>query len=166
MKVNQSQKVEVPRFQHNRHMKAVRSALRAGRLYPQGNIPGTHFCQRLSQPQGHSATGRIMSTKNSNDTQGFEPANFRLVTQCLKQLGQKVTLNRKNKTDYQLDTIIQLLVCFTTGFGLHVSILRDRLQEENINENKCQFYTIPQSEYIIILLFYSEMCLNFIHICI
>jgi len=28
---------------------------------PPGNIPGTHFCWRLSQPQGHSAAGRIMS---------------------------------------------------------------------------------------------------------
>jgi len=37
---------------------------------PPGNIPGTHFCQRLSQPQGHSAAGRIMSMKNSNDTIG------------------------------------------------------------------------------------------------
>ena len=37
---------------------------------PPGNTPGTHFCQRLSRPQGHSATGRIMSLKNSNDTIG------------------------------------------------------------------------------------------------
>jgi hypothetical protein len=36
---------EAPRFQNNRHMKVVRlSALRIGRLYPPGNIPGTHFC--------------------------------------------------------------------------------------------------------------------------
>ena len=35
---------------------------------PPGNTPGTHFCSRLSRPQGHSATGRIMSLKNSNDT--------------------------------------------------------------------------------------------------
>ena len=35
---------------------------------PPGNTPGTHFCQRLSRPRGHSATGRIMSLKNSNDT--------------------------------------------------------------------------------------------------
>ena len=35
-----------------------------------GNTPGTHFCWRLSRPQGHSATGRIMSLKNSNDTVG------------------------------------------------------------------------------------------------
>jgi hypothetical protein len=35
---------------------------------PPGNIPGTHCCYRLSQPQGHSAAGRNMSLKNSNDT--------------------------------------------------------------------------------------------------
>ena len=35
---------------------------------PQGNAPGTHFCWRLSRPQGHSAIGRIMSMKNSSDT--------------------------------------------------------------------------------------------------
>ena len=35
---------------------------------PPGNIPGTHFCQRLCQPQGHSASGRIMSMENFNDT--------------------------------------------------------------------------------------------------
>ena len=39
------------------------SALRTGRLYPPGNIPG-------SQPQGHSATGRIMPMKNSDDIIG------------------------------------------------------------------------------------------------
>ena len=37
---------------------------------PPWNTPGTHFCQRMSRPQGHSATGRIMSPKNSNDTIG------------------------------------------------------------------------------------------------
>jgi len=65
------QEVEAPRLQDSRHMKAVMlSALRTGRLYPPGNIPGTHFCWRLSRPQGHSAAGRIMSTKNSSDTIG------------------------------------------------------------------------------------------------
>jgi hypothetical protein len=34
---------------------------------PPGNAPGTHFCYTLSRPQGHSAIGRIMSMKNSND---------------------------------------------------------------------------------------------------
>ena len=39
------QEFEAPRFQDNRRMKVVRlSTLRTGRLYPPGNIPGTHFC--------------------------------------------------------------------------------------------------------------------------
>jgi len=46
------------------------SALRTGRLDPPGNILGTNFCKGLSQPQGHSATGRIVAMKNSNDTIG------------------------------------------------------------------------------------------------
>jgi len=40
-------------------------ALRIGRIYPSGNIPGTHFCQRLSLLQGHSAAGRIMLMKKA-----------------------------------------------------------------------------------------------------
>jgi len=45
-------------------MKVVRLlALRTGRLYQPGNIPGTHLCQRLSQPQGHSVAGRNVSEK-------------------------------------------------------------------------------------------------------
>ena len=50
-------------------MKVVRlSALRTGRLYPSGNIPDTHLCERLSLPQDHSAAGRIISMQISNDT--------------------------------------------------------------------------------------------------
>ena len=61
----------------NRHMKVVRlSALRTGRLYPPGNITDTHFCQRLSGPQGHSAVGRITSMKNSSDTIGNQTRDF------------------------------------------------------------------------------------------
>jgi hypothetical protein len=37
---------------------------------PPGMIPGTHFCWRLSRPQGHNATGRIKSLKNSSDSIG------------------------------------------------------------------------------------------------
>ena len=65
------QEVAVPRYQDNRHMNVLRlSALSTGRLYLPGNIPDTHFCYVLSQPQGHSATGRIMLKKNSNETIG------------------------------------------------------------------------------------------------
>ena len=37
---------------------------------PPGDMAGTHFCYRLSRPQGHSAAGRIMSMKKSSDTIG------------------------------------------------------------------------------------------------
>ena len=43
---------------------------------PPGNTPGNHFCYRLSRPQGHSATGRIMSLKNSNDTIGNQTCDL------------------------------------------------------------------------------------------
>ena len=66
-----SRRLRLPDFKEIGTCKVVRlSALRTSRLYPPENIPGTHFCQRLSQPQGHSAAGRIMSMKNSNDTIG------------------------------------------------------------------------------------------------
>jgi len=37
---------------------------------PPGNILGTHICWRLSQPQGQSAAGRIMSMRNTDDNIG------------------------------------------------------------------------------------------------
>jgi hypothetical protein len=38
-------------------------------LHPR-DTPGTHFCWRLSRPQGHSAAGRIKTKKNSNNSIG------------------------------------------------------------------------------------------------
>jgi hypothetical protein len=46
------------------HIKVVRlSALRTSHLYPPANIPGSHFCYRLSQPQSHSVVGSIVNEK-------------------------------------------------------------------------------------------------------
>jgi hypothetical protein len=64
--------VRLPEFLDNRHVKAVRLSAdpRAGRLFPPPPpryTPGTHFCLRLSWHQGHTAAGRIMSMKSSND---------------------------------------------------------------------------------------------------
>ena len=57
------QEVEAPKFQGG---KVVSPRNRAP--LPPRNIPGAHFCQRLSQPQSYSAVGRIMSMKNFNYT--------------------------------------------------------------------------------------------------
>jgi hypothetical protein len=51
---------------------AVRlSALRAGRTFTPRKIPGTHFCYRLSRPQGHSAAGRTRSLEKSSGLIGI-----------------------------------------------------------------------------------------------
>ena len=41
-----------------------------------GNVPGTHFCQRLSRPQGQIAIGRMTPA-------GIESASLRFVAQHL-----------------------------------------------------------------------------------
>jgi hypothetical protein len=47
------QEVEASRFLDNRHMKVARwLALLSGRLYPPGNIPGTHFCYEAESTPG------------------------------------------------------------------------------------------------------------------
>jgi hypothetical protein len=47
------------------------SAPHASRLLPPRKIPGTHFRQRLSRPQGYSAAGRIRSIEKSHDLIGI-----------------------------------------------------------------------------------------------
>jgi hypothetical protein len=46
------------------------SALRAGRTFIPRNIPGTHFCWRLSRLWCHNAAGRIRSIEKSSDLIG------------------------------------------------------------------------------------------------
>ena len=85
------QEVEAPRCHDSRHRIVVRlSALRTSRLYPPGSTPGTHFCYRLSQPQGHSAIGRIMSMKNSNDNIGNRTRDLQDLVQCLNQVRHRM----------------------------------------------------------------------------
>ena len=62
---------------------------------PPGNSPGTHFCYRLSQPQGHSAIGRIMS-KIPMTPSGIEPATFRFVAQHLNHCATAVSQEQYN----------------------------------------------------------------------
>jgi hypothetical protein len=55
-------------------------------LLPPGNVPGTHFCYSPSQPQSHSAAGRIMSMEIPVTPSGIKPATCRFVAKCLNQL--------------------------------------------------------------------------------
>jgi hypothetical protein len=56
---------------------AVRlSALRANHPLPPRKIPGAHSCQSVSQPQGHSAAGRIRSIEKSDALIGNRTRDF------------------------------------------------------------------------------------------
>jgi len=103
------------------------SALRTDRLYHPGNIPGTHFFYRLSQPQGHSAAGRITSMKEFSMTpSGIEPATFRLVAQWINQLRQRVPPYYRRSVDKSCDADpcgravwgvgLRPLACWDRGF--------------------------------------------------
>jgi hypothetical protein len=57
------QEFEAPRFQDNRHKKVPAA-------FTSRNYSWYSFLLEASQPKGHSAAGRIISIKNSNDTIG------------------------------------------------------------------------------------------------
>ena len=58
---------------------------------------------------------------------------------------------KKGEKDYNVKTISKMF--FTIGHGLQISILLDHLQGEIISENKCQFYAILFSDFVIALKF-------------
>jgi hypothetical protein len=104
------QGAEDPRFRDRRHMKGVRlAALHTGRLNFPGNIPGTHFCYRLSRSQGYSAAGKIISMKNSNYKLGNRTRNLRAASEVL----QPTVLSRAVITNYALrnSTFLLLRIC-------------------------------------------------------
>jgi len=92
------------------------SALRTGRLYPPRNTPGTHFCWRLSQSQGHSVIGRnLCQWKIPMTPAGIEPATFRFVAQHLNHWATAVppvsSLRKKErlKTRVGLDVLKKII---------------------------------------------------------
>ena len=86
-------------------------------LYPPRNITDTNFCWRLSRPQGHSAVGRIMWMKNSNDTIGNRTRDLRLVAQCLNQLRHRVPAQHEEGSSDLARTV------FTIGLLLLLLLL-------------------------------------------
>ena len=82
-------------------------------LFP-GNIPGTHFCQSRSQPQGHSTAGRIMSMKNSNETIGNRTRDL---PNC-SAVPQPTALRRALNT-YKLITKFQYKIVYRNTDGVY-----------------------------------------------
>ena len=62
---------------------------------PPANTPGTHFCQRLIRPQGHSVTGRIYVSEMT--LAGIEPATFRFVAQYLNHCATATPVSLSNQ---------------------------------------------------------------------
>jgi hypothetical protein len=59
---------------------------------PPGNIPVTHFCQRLSRPQDIVWPERLWQWKIPVTPSGIEPASFWIVALCLIQLLHRMPL--------------------------------------------------------------------------
>jgi len=58
-----SRRLRAPDFKTTAHEGGELANPRHRPPLPAGNIPDTHFCQRLSRPLGNIAAGRIVSMK-------------------------------------------------------------------------------------------------------
>jgi hypothetical protein len=77
-------------------------------------IPGTHFCWRLSHPQGHSAAGRISWIEKSSDFIGNRTHDL----PTCSIVSQPITLPRTPK----------LLLCFIILYVDYISITVSKLR--------------------------------------
>ena len=86
---------------------------------PPGNIPGTHFCWRLSQPQGHSAAGRIMSMKKKIQWhhQESNPRPSGLTATNAREGGQRTICHSKDRLGGR-NRIVTLTVILWTSCHL------------------------------------------------
>ena len=98
---------------------------------PSGNPPGTHFCQRLSRPQGHSAIGRIMSLKNSNDTIQDRTSDLPICSTAPQPLCHRGTPANKNDDYYNYDDKVTLTLWHWNW----------TFKQQHIIYVKCEYFT-------------------------
>jgi hypothetical protein len=121
------------------------SALCTGRHYPTRNIPGTHLCKRMRQPQVHSVA-------NSSDTIGNRtrelPACSALpqpTTPPRTPFARKVYWNSPRDLCAQLFTSYRFIIgllgswsigCPATSVSYHQSTVRNIPEEGRSNSNR------------------------------
>jgi hypothetical protein len=109
------------------------SALGASRSSPPRNIPGTHFCQRLSRHRGHSAVEKIRSTEKSNDLIGTWIHDL---PACSTVPQPTMLLHAPLNREYTLMNILKALDSIISMCRLQQDILHDF--EGNILSIQCK----------------------------
>jgi hypothetical protein len=111
---------------------AVRSVLRASRPLSPRKIPGTHFCQRLSRYQGHSAAGKLNQLIYLAPTQRLlaicalpNNLNVRFVKICSSAGFNKSLVNNK---PFVISSVRNHLLWFVSPFPCQAVRSRQRIE--------------------------------------
>jgi hypothetical protein len=117
----------LPHFLHNQLTDGGEVvSLRHWLPFTSRNIPGTHFYQRLSRPQGHSTAGRIRSIEKSNDLIGNQThdllacsiASWSFHPGQLKNVSKICYFPDGPASQYKMRNIVNNLLYHTDYFGM------------------------------------------------